>query len=64
MEEASGPIAYLTISYGKADEVAEYAAVLARAHGLVCFDPQGESCGRELLSLLLRDGSGTVIATR
>jgi hypothetical protein len=42
MEEASGPIVYLTISYGGADEVSEYAAALARAHGLVCFDPQGE----------------------
>jgi hypothetical protein len=41
-EEASGPVVYLTISYGKADEVSEYAAALAREHGLVCFDPQGE----------------------
>ncbi|MEV5646112.1 hypothetical protein AB0L67_39420 [Streptomyces flaveolus] len=42
MEEASGPIVYLTISCSKADEVAEYAAALARARGLVCFDPQVE----------------------
>ncbi|WP_328491648.1 hypothetical protein OHS59_02080 [Streptomyces sp. NBC_00414] len=42
MEEASGPIVYLPMSYGHAEEVSEYAAALAREHGLVCFDPQGE----------------------
>ncbi|MEU2180921.1 hypothetical protein [Streptomyces thermolilacinus] len=42
IEEASGPIVYLTMSYGQAEEVSEYAAELAREHGLVCFDPQGE----------------------
>ncbi|MGW5641098.1 hypothetical protein, partial [Streptomyces sp. NPDC003832] len=42
IEEASGPVVYLLISYGKAEEVSEYAAELAREHGLVCFDPQGE----------------------
>ncbi|MBW8707428.1 hypothetical protein MBT84_48115 [Streptomyces sp. MBT84] len=42
LEEASGPIVYLLMSYGKAEEVSEYAAALAREHGLVCFDPQGE----------------------
>ncbi|MGH8877814.1 MAG: SGNH/GDSL hydrolase family protein [Stackebrandtia sp.] len=40
--EASGPIAYLTMSYGNAVEVSEHAAALAREHGLVCFDPQTE----------------------
>ncbi|GGJ42313.1 hypothetical protein [Streptomyces brasiliensis] len=42
IEEASGPIVYLLLSYGKAEEVSEYAAALAREHGLICFDPQGE----------------------
>ncbi|MFE1416019.1 hypothetical protein ACFW6F_35260 [Streptomyces sp. NPDC058746] len=42
IDEASGPIVYLLMSYGKAEEVSEYAAELAREHGLVCFDPQGE----------------------
>ncbi|MFF5523148.1 hypothetical protein [Streptomyces coeruleorubidus] len=42
IEEASGPIVYLLMSYGQAEEVSEYAAELAREHGLVCFDPQGE----------------------
>lgn len=40
--ETSGPIVYLLMSYSKAEEVSEYAASLARKHGLVCFDPQGE----------------------
>ncbi|WP_413760663.1 hypothetical protein [Streptomyces sp. MMBL 11-3] len=40
--EASGPLVYLLMSYGKAEEVSEYAALLAREHGLVCFDPQAE----------------------
>ena len=42
IDEASGPIVYLLMSYGKAEEVSEYAAVLAREHGLICFDPQEE----------------------
>jgi hypothetical protein len=42
IEEASGPIVYLLMSYSTADEVSEYAAELAREHGLVCFDPQAE----------------------
>ncbi|MFD5065302.1 hypothetical protein [Streptomyces sp. NPDC058394] len=42
MEEASGPIVYLLMRCGKAEEVSEYAASLAREHGLICFDPQGE----------------------
>ncbi|WP_327370502.1 hypothetical protein [Streptomyces sp. NBC_01217] len=40
--EASGPIMYLLMRHGKAEEVSEYAASLAREHGLICFDPQGE----------------------
>ncbi|MFF4542134.1 hypothetical protein [Streptomyces aureus] len=40
--EASGPMVYLLMSYRQAEEVSEYAAQLARSHGLVCFDPQGE----------------------
>ncbi|MGW7264463.1 hypothetical protein [Streptomyces sp. NPDC054842] len=42
INEASGPIVYLLMSYSKAEEVSEYAAALACRHGLVCFDPQGE----------------------
>lgn len=42
LDEASGPIVYLLMSYGKAEEVSEYAAALAHEHGLICFDPQGE----------------------
>ncbi|MFD7984723.1 hypothetical protein ACFV4M_15295 [Kitasatospora indigofera] len=42
IDEASGPIVYLQMSWGQAGDVSEYAASLAREHGLVCFDPQGE----------------------
>ncbi|MGW5974357.1 hypothetical protein [Streptomyces sp. NPDC055186] len=42
LDEASGPVVYLLMSYSTAEEVSEYAASLAREHGLVCFDPQGE----------------------
>ncbi|MEU3917844.1 hypothetical protein [Streptomyces sp. NPDC029004] len=42
INEASGPIVYLLMSYSKAEEVSECAASLAREHGLVCIDPQGE----------------------
>ncbi|KAF3465473.1 hypothetical protein [Streptomyces sp. Tu 3180] len=42
IDEASGPIVYLLMSFSKAEEVSEYAASLAREHGLVCYDPQEE----------------------
>lgn len=35
----SGPIAYITLSYSRADEVSFYSAELAAPFGLVCFDP-------------------------
>lgn len=41
ISEASGPIVYLLMAYGTADEVSEYAATLAGEHGLICFDPTG-----------------------
>jgi hypothetical protein len=40
--EASGPIAYLTMSWSTADELSAQAARLAEDHGLNCFDPQSE----------------------
>lgn len=43
IDEASGPIVYLLMSYSRAEEVFEYAAALAREHGLICLDPQGET---------------------
>ncbi|WP_329138687.1 hypothetical protein OG552_31370 [Streptomyces sp. NBC_01476] len=43
INEASGPVVYLLMSYGRAEEVSEYAASLARDRGLVCYDPQGET---------------------
>ncbi|MEU6706223.1 hypothetical protein [Streptomyces wuyuanensis] len=46
IDEASGPIVYLLMSYAKAEEVSEYAAELARENGLICFDPQGECLRR------------------
>lgn len=42
IDEASGPIVYLLMSFSEAEEVSEYAASLARERGLVCYDPQGE----------------------
>lgn len=42
-DEASGPIVYLLMSYSRAEEVSTYAAQLAQQHGLVCYDPQGET---------------------
>ena len=43
MDEASGPIVYLLLSYSHADELSEYVSQLARAHGLVCFDIHDDS---------------------
>jgi hypothetical protein len=42
MDEASGPIVYLLMSYSNAEEVSAYAASLAHEQGLVCYDPQEE----------------------
>ena len=42
LDEAAGPFVYLLMSYSRAEEVSAYAASPARAHGLVCYDPQGE----------------------
>jgi len=43
IEEASGPMVYVAISWSAADEVPPVAAALAAELGLVCFDPQSES---------------------
>ncbi|MFE5142377.1 hypothetical protein ACFRDV_32770 [Streptomyces fagopyri] len=43
IDEASGPIVYLLMSYVRAEEVSGYAASLAREYGLMCHDPQGEA---------------------
>jgi hypothetical protein len=40
MSEASGNILYFGMVFSMADEASDYAAELARRHGLVCFDPQ------------------------
>lgn len=43
IDEASGPIVYLLMTYSRAEDVSAYAAALAREHGLICFDPQEEA---------------------
>ena len=40
IEDASGPVICLNIVPDEAEEVVNYAADLAHAHDLVCFDPQ------------------------
>jgi len=37
---ASGPIFYFAMVYSQAERASEFAAKLAKKHGLVCFDPQ------------------------
>jgi hypothetical protein len=43
IDEASGLIVYLLMTYSRDEEVSAYAAALARDHGLICFDPQAEA---------------------
>lgn len=38
--DASGPVFTMNILFDRATEVSADAAVLAQAHGLVCYDPQ------------------------
>lgn len=40
--EASGPLVYFPMVWSRCDEVSAWAARLAGAHGLNCFDPQQE----------------------
>jgi hypothetical protein len=40
MEDAVGDVFYFGIKEERAEEVSDYAAVLAEEHGLVCYDPQ------------------------
>ncbi|MFG1848304.1 hypothetical protein [Micromonospora carbonacea] len=42
LDDASGPMIYLTMPYGLAGELSAEAARLAAEHGLVCYDPQAE----------------------
>ncbi|MFJ2087616.1 hypothetical protein OG400_19140 [Micromonospora ureilytica] len=42
IDEASGPMLYLTIPFNRSDEVSAGAAQMAADHGLVCYDPQWE----------------------
>ena len=37
---ASGPFFYFGMSFSRVEEVVPFVAETARAHGLVCFDPQ------------------------
>ena len=39
---ASGEAIYFAMVWSRADEAAEFAALLAERHGLVCYDPQSE----------------------
>lgn len=40
INNASGPILYFGMIWSMAEEAATYAAELADAHGLVCYDPE------------------------
>ncbi len=40
IDEANGNFIYFAMIYSMADEASEFAALVAQAHGLVCFDPQ------------------------
>jgi hypothetical protein len=61
IEEAIGPVMYFPIAYSEAEEVSAFAATLAWAHGLVCFDPQRDGLRTPALDAarvdrLIRDG--------
>jgi hypothetical protein len=40
INEAIGPVMYFPTVYSQAEEASTYAATIAWAHGLICFDPQ------------------------
>jgi hypothetical protein len=40
INNATGPIFYFSMVWSQAEQASAYCAEVARAHGLVCFDPQ------------------------
>jgi hypothetical protein len=61
IDEATGPVMYFPMVYSQADEASAYAATLAWAHGLVCYDPQRDQLRTPALDhtqvdKLIRDG--------
>lgn len=40
IDNATGPIFYFGMVFSQAETASSFAASLAKAHGLVCFDPQ------------------------
>ncbi|WP_076822551.1 hypothetical protein [Pseudofrankia asymbiotica] len=40
IREARGPVIYIPMAWGAADEASAYAAAVADSMGLICFDPQ------------------------
>jgi hypothetical protein len=46
IHNASGPFFYFGMIWSRAEEVASFAASVAKKHGLVCFDPQSGRCAR------------------
>jgi hypothetical protein len=68
IDEAIGPVMYFPMAFSQAEEAADFAATLAWAHGLVCFDPQlpglrPPALDAARLDRLIRDGqTGQAIA--
>lgn len=61
ISEAIGPVMYFPMAFSKAEEAGDFAATLAWAHGLVCFDPQRDGLRTPALDAarvdrLIRDG--------
>jgi hypothetical protein len=59
--EAIGPLIYFPIVYSQADQASAFAATLAWAHGLVCYDPQRDqlrtpAIDQNEVDQLLREG--------
>jgi len=40
LNNATGPVVYFAMLWSRAEDAATFAAATAKAHGLVCFDPQ------------------------
>jgi len=60
IDNASGPIVYLSMVYSRADEVSEAAAQLAADHDLVCFDANRNVLRRTQDGLTITTPNGRV----
>jgi hypothetical protein len=60
VDNASGPLVYVAVSYSRADEVGAVASQLAAEHGLVFFDPQAAPVSAGTMTITTSQGEAAL----